>query len=55
MSSFQSLLQSVRQAKTREQCSYVLGYISAEYAHDFITKSEYDILFNLIQRKRGVL
>ena len=55
MNTFQSLLQSVRQAHTLEQCAYVLGYISAEYAHDFITKAEYDRLFNLLQRKRSVI
>lgn len=55
MNTFQALLQSVRQVKTLEQCAYVIGYINAEYAHDFITKSQYDILFNLLKRKRSVL
>ena len=55
MSNFQSLLQSVQQIKNIEQCAYTTGYVNAEYVHNFITKSEYDILFNLIQRKRRIL
>ena len=55
MTPFISLLQSVQQIKSIEQCAYVSGYVNAEYAHDFITKSEYNILFDLIQRKRRVL
>ena len=55
MNTFQALLQSVRQIKTLDACAYTLGYVNAEYNHDFITRSEYDILFNLIQRKRRVL
>lgn len=53
MSEFKSLLTSVTQIKTAEQWGYVLGYVTAEYAHDFITKSEYEILFKLIQDKKG--
>ena len=49
---FQSLLQSVRSVKTIEHYGYVLGYVTAETMHGFITKSEYDILFNLLQQKR---
>ena len=53
MSEFKSFLTSVTQIKTAEQWGYVLGYVTAEYAHDFITKSEYEILFKLIQDKKG--
>ena len=55
MNNFQSLLQSVRQVESREQCAYVMGYVTAEAMHDSITKAEYDILFNLLKRKRSVL
>ena len=52
MSTFQELLQAVKQIKTIEGYAYTLGYVNAEYAHDFVSKSEYDILFNIIQEKR---
>lgn len=55
MTTFQSLLQSVRQIKNIEQCAYTMGYVNAEYVHNFITKAEYDILFSLLQRKRSII
>ena len=54
MSVFENLLKSVTQIKTPEQWGYALGYVTAEYVHDCITKSQYDILFKLIQDKKGV-
>ena len=54
MNTFESLLTSVTQIKTAEQWGYALGCVNTEYAHDFITKTEYDILFKLIQDKKGV-
>lgn len=55
MTIVQSLLQSVNLIRTLEGCDYTLGYITAEYVHDFIAKSEYDMLFDLIQNKRSEL
>ena len=55
MGTFETLLVSVSQIKNLEQCGYALGYINAEYAHNFITSKQYDVLFDLIQTKRSVI
>lgn len=52
MSNFESLATLVSQIKNLEQCGYATGYINAEYAHNFITSKQYDVLFDLIQAKR---
>ena len=52
MSNFESTLRAIAQANTLERCSYLSGYINAEYVHDIITKAEYVALFQLIQEKR---
>lgn len=54
MNVFETLLTAVSQIKTAEQWGYALGCVNTEYAHDFITKTEYDILFKLIQDKKDV-
>ena len=52
MDTFTSLLVTVANIKTLEQCGYAMGYVNAEYTHNFITSKQYDILFDLIQTKR---
>ena len=52
MSNFESTLRAIAQANTIERCSYLLGYINAEYTYDVITESEYTTLFKMIQEKR---
>ena len=52
MTTFEALMSSAMQVKTLEQCGYVLGCINTEYAHDFITKAEYDAVFRLVIEKR---
>ena len=55
MSTFEALLTSVARIKNLEQWAYTLGYVNAEYAHNFITSKQYDILFDLLQAKRSVI
>ena len=52
MGNFESLLVTVAQIKKIEQYYYTLGYINSEYAHNFITSKQYDILFDIIQTKK---
>lgn len=52
MSNFESLVAQILQIKNLEQCGYAMGYINSEYAHNFITSKQYNILFDLIQTKR---
>ena len=55
MSNFQILLQSAHRVSTLEHYGYTLGYVNAEYAHDFITKDEYDQICNILKQKRREL
>ena len=55
MSLFESLIILVSKIKTPEQYGYALGYINAEYAHNFITSEQYNIVFDYIQTKRSVI
>ena len=49
MSTYQLALESVAKIKTLEQWAYTLGYINAEYAHNFLTSEQYDLLFKLLK------
>ena len=55
MNTYQLSLEAVAKIRTVEQWAYTLGYINAEYAHNFLTSEQYDILFELLQLKRGNL
>ena len=55
MSNFESTTRAIAQANTLERCSYLIGYINAEYTYDIITEAEYTALFKLIQEKRRCL
>ena len=52
MKTYETLLVTVAQVKKIEQYYYTLGYVNAEYAHNFITSEQYDILFDLLQTKK---
>jgi hypothetical protein len=52
MSPYQLDLEAIAKIKTKEQWSYTMGYINAEYAHNFITSAQYDVLFELLQIKK---
>ena len=52
MSTFESLLTSVARINNLEQWAYTMGYINAEYAHNFITSAQYDVLFELLTLKK---
>lgn len=52
MGNFESLVTMIANIKNLEQCGYALGYVNAEYAHNFLTSKQYDVLFDLIQTKR---
>ena len=49
MTIYQSSLDSIAKIKTIEQWAYTLGYINAEYAHNFLTSAQYDVLFRLLE------
>lgn len=49
MTVYQSSLESIAKINTLEQWAYTLGYINAEYAHNFITSAQYDVLFKLLE------
>lgn len=52
MSPYQLHLESIAKIKTKEQWAYTMGYINAEYAHNFITSAQYDVLFELLTLKK---
>ena len=52
MNAYLSGLEVIAKIKTKEQWSYTLGYINAEYAHNIITSEQYDILFELLTLKK---
>lgn len=49
MNDFEALLQSITQIKTLEQRGYAYGCANTLYAHDLITREEYDIILKLIK------
>jgi hypothetical protein len=49
MADFEALLKSVAQIKTLEQRGYAFGCANTLYAHDLISRDEYDIIFKLIK------
>ena len=48
MTAYQLHLESIVKIKTKEQWSYTMGYINAEYAHNVITSEQYNTLFELL-------
>ena len=49
MTDFEALLKSVAQIKTLEQRGYAYGCANTLYAHDLITREEYETIFKLIK------
>lgn len=49
MTDFEALLKSVAQIKTLEQRGYAYGCVNTLYAHDLISREEYDTIFKLIK------
>lgn len=52
MSTYQLHLETIAKIKTKDQWSYTMGYINAEYAHNIITSAQYDVLFELLTLKK---
>ena len=55
MTAYQLHLESIVKIKTKEQWSYTMGYINAEYAHNVITSAQYDVLVELLQLKERLI
>lgn len=55
MNAYQLDLETIAKIKTKDQWTYTMGYINAEYAHNIITSEQYNTLFELLQIKRGIL
>ena len=49
MTVYQASLEAIAKINTLEQWAYTLGYINAEYAHNFLTSAQYDLLFRLLE------
>lgn len=46
---YHTSLEAIAKIKTLEQWAYTLGYINAEYAHNFLTSEQYEVLFRLLE------
>ena len=55
MNAYQLGLETIAKIKTADQWSYTMGYINAEYANNIITSEQYDVLFELLTLKKGML
>ena len=52
MNAYQTDLENIAKIKTKDQWSYTIGYINAEYAYNIITSEQYDTLFELLTLKK---